>query len=761
MRIAIVGADFEENIGVGMIAAAAAQAGHEVQIVAFNAPGDADDVVTKTMAGSPDVIGLSIQFQHRAHEFLLLSRRLRAAGFAGHVTCGGQFPTLAWGEVLSGGHGVDSIVLHEGERSIRDLLDALESGGRIGEVPGLALLSDDGVPMRTAPRRLIEDLDELPFAARYRDHDRHFGIPFIPVMGGRGCWGKCVYCSITSFYRDAREYGGGKTLRQRSPKDVATEMALLWHRAGGPSLYCFHDDNFLLPRPADTVARVRAIREELDALDVGKIGIIGKARPDTVTPELMHELKALGVIRLYVGVENASEAGGAHLGRGRQTACIHEALKACDEAGIFACYNLLIFSPKSTLSEIRENFAFIREHASHPVNFCRAEPYHGTPLFESIRGTSAIGGSYLGWNYRMEDDRAEVLFRICASAFRERNFAQHGVANRYMGLGYGMNVVEHFHEERDGAVARLRGRVDRATRGITTESAGFLERAADLAETADLSDSDLILRETARLGLEISEADQRWHLTLDQLYADLNEYGLGALPARRPLAERRAAFGKVAKAIALSATIGVGLAPLEACGTTSDPLPSDSGFDSMVADPPPADSGMDSMVADPPPPDSGVDSMVADPPPADSGMDVPIADPPPADSGMDVPIADPPPPDASMSALSPDGEHRLSVIDQWRDSSPRRAARSDDLPLFDPPDVRLTCEPVADGLKVSIVGGPEAIGTRWETEGEVLGDGAVVTWVPAHEDDQLRVAVRTNSGVSVVSVRPPADKRRG
>ena len=46
--------------------------------------------------------------------------------------------------------------------------------------------------------------------------------------------------------------------------DLASEMALLWHRAGGAAIFCFHDDNFLLPRPEATLARFRALRAALD-----------------------------------------------------------------------------------------------------------------------------------------------------------------------------------------------------------------------------------------------------------------------------------------------------------------------------------------------------------------------------------------------------------------------------------------------------------------------------------------------------------------
>src|SRR5262245_51477054 len=125
MRLCLVGADFEENLGVGMIAAAAEEAGHPVTFVPFNTVADTKAIARRVAADKPDVVGLSIQFQHRVYEFLALARCLRAAGYRGHITCGGQFPSLAWKETLENRHGVDSVTLHEGERTIVDLLAAM------------------------------------------------------------------------------------------------------------------------------------------------------------------------------------------------------------------------------------------------------------------------------------------------------------------------------------------------------------------------------------------------------------------------------------------------------------------------------------------------------------------------------------------------------------------------------------------------------------------------------------------------------------
>ena len=98
MRVILVGADLEENLGVCMINAALDAAGHRVEVVPFNASNEIDSIAKRIASANPELVGLSMQFQHRAHDFLALAKRLRARGFRGHVTCGGQHPTMAYRE---------------------------------------------------------------------------------------------------------------------------------------------------------------------------------------------------------------------------------------------------------------------------------------------------------------------------------------------------------------------------------------------------------------------------------------------------------------------------------------------------------------------------------------------------------------------------------------------------------------------------------------------------------------------------------------
>jgi radical SAM superfamily enzyme YgiQ (UPF0313 family) len=796
MRIAIIGADLEENLGVGMIAAAVEAAGHRVQVV----PLDEDDahgheaLARRLAAGAPELIGLSMQFQHRAGAHLRLARLLRAAGFGGHITAGGQFATAAWQRVLAPGSAVDSVVLYEGEETLVALLSALQRGAPLREVAGLALRrtrpdggppdggpSDGGPPLWTATRGLVRELDRLPLPLRYRPHALHMSVPFVPVLGGRGCWGRCAFCSITSFYREGRGARGGPVLRLRSPQNVAAEMALLWARAGGRAVFCFHDDTLLLPRPEDSLRRLRELRAALDrhGVDASSVALVGKSRPDSLTPELARQLRRLGVIRLFVGVENAAQPGADHLGRGVRVEQTHRALEACRAAGIFCCYNLLIFEPQATLADIEQNIAFIRRHPHFPVNFCRAEAYAGTALHRRLAAQGRLRGGEPACDYRLEDDRAEVLFRICAAAFKERNFARRGVHNRYMGLGYSARLLEQFYPARSRR-AELIEEAEQLTRAISLETAELLEEALAIARRLGPTEArrDRIERETALLGLRIAAANREQHARLDRLFDQMEAFareqlGPSAAAARR--GPRRAGLVRraqqLARALAMAGLLGGGAA-VAACDdgrpVTMDGRAPDAGDDIWPTDDAPSpDMGPDIWPTDDAPSpdmhwDAEPDTMVVDPAP-DATADTMTWDSAPDatvdtmtwDSAPDVML---PPPDAMLpqDAGSPQARReRDEPLDRWRESGPRRVHRSTDLPLFDPPRPVLRAER-GRGEQVLVRLACEEAGrvtTRWEGDGTIEGEGLAVVWTPQCEEDQLRVCVRSAGGVAVVSLR--------
>jgi len=537
MRVVLVGADSEENLGLGMVAASLQAAGHAVRVVPLLGRGQVDPVADRVLAAAPDLVGLGVQFQHLALDLHRLALELRRRGFRGHLTAGGQHATLSWDRLLADNPAVDSVVLHEGEATAVELCAALERGAPLDGVAGLGLRGAAG-PRRTATRALAANLDALPFPHRYRPHDRHLGLPFIPVSGSRGCWGSCSFCSIAAYYRQAHAAGAGRRFRLRSTASLAEELAALHHAAGaGASLFCFHDDTLLLPQPAATVARLGALRDALAARGVNRYGLLGKGRPETITPELAGELRRLGVVRMFVGIENAAQPGQDHLHRRTRTAELRRALAALEGAGIMAAYNLLLFEPDATLADVRENAAFLRAFPATPGNFCRAEPYHGTALHAELARRGALLGSHVGWDYRLADDRVEVLFRLVLAAFRDRNYSPLGVANRQLGLAYSAAIARAFHGP-STAVELAAARASALVARISLDSADLLDHAVDEVERLDLGDAPRVARAAVELALRVAAQDRRWHHDIDRAIAEIAAAVAGQSAAPRTVTAR-------------------------------------------------------------------------------------------------------------------------------------------------------------------------------------------------------------------------------
>ncbi len=716
MHVVLIGAGLEENLALGYLCAALRTAGHPTEVVIFDDPSDQAAVVRRIADMDPALVGMSVAFQHRVGEFRALGRALRVAGVGSVIVWGGHVPTARSGGVLQEVPEVDVVVRHDGERTLVALADALEGqalpspvagaarcmpnalAARLSTIDGLAFRLPDGRPGATPPRPVERDLDTLEPPVRDARPVRHAGLGFAPILSSRGCWQKCTYCSIHTYHRGR----GGPRVRFRDMDAVATEMADLYHRQQ-VRIFCFHDENLFLPTAAKTIPRLRALREGLDRRGVDRIGVVAKCRPDQVTPEVLDEARRLGVVRMYVGVENGSQNGLDHLGRDTDVATCALALERLRDAGVYACFNVLMFEPDTILQDVIDNVAFLRRFPDVPWNFCRAEVYPGTLLEDRLRERGCLRGGLEGMTYRIEDARAELLFRTTAIAFGGRNFGAQSTANALSGLGYLAGVLRHFHPCRasDGFVRDatvLIRRLSADTLARLGEALAFVQSSgATGIQVADFA---------ADLAARVAAADAILWSDIESLRRQMEPWGVAR--AGRLLAPRTASgFARAAAVLAVT-----GLASQASCftdkTTVMDPVPGDivTGDDSMVLDPLPTDIREEEIqVYDPPPPDGyfsdpgtdpGTDTylseMIIDPPPPDGyeiqpvdplpdGYEIPQADPLPLDA-YEVPPVDPPPPDAWEDLPPVDPPPPDVIEDAAADVRPDTA---EELPPVDPP----------------------------------------------------------------------------
>jgi radical SAM superfamily enzyme YgiQ (UPF0313 family) len=438
MNVALIGAELEENLGLRYIASSLEAQGHNVSIIPFNSGQDTEAVVDQTLASGARIAGLSMVFTSRGREFCRLAGRLREAGFRGHVIGGGPFASFNCERLVAEFPAFDSVALGEGEELMCRLAANLEA---LDRVPGLCYREADG-RVRTNPAIGNPDkLDDLPWPKRTTFH-AYFDKPIASVLTSRGCWRECAFCSINAWY----ERGGGKKFRVRSVDSIVAELTDLYHRLG-VHIFNFQDDNFFLPNPIKAAERFTAVRDKLRSNGVTEIAIAVKARPDSITEESIRILDELGLFRVFLGVENASENGLRNLNRKNTVTEILNALRILNDFDIHVAYNLLMFEPDTRLDEILVNLRFMERHNENPFNFCRAEAYPGTGLECKLMREGRLLGDTFGYDYRLADPRSEAFHQIANYAFFDRNFSDFGLHYFNMQVDFYFQLLRRFHPE--------------------------------------------------------------------------------------------------------------------------------------------------------------------------------------------------------------------------------------------------------------------------------------------------------------------------
>jgi len=438
MNVALIGAELEENLAIRYIASSLEACGHSVDIVPFNSVQETDSAVRQTLAFQPQIVGLSMIFTARGREFCQLAKRIREAGFRGHVIAGGPFASFNCKFLVTEFPDLDSVALGEGEELMCCLAENLD---HLDRVPGLCYRDDSGFARINPSLGNPDKLDELPWPKRTTFHS-YFEKPIASVLSSRGCWRDCAFCSIHAWY----ERVGGRRFRIRSVESIVAELSDLYHRHG-VRIFNFQDDNFFLPNPVKAAERFAAIRDGLRRNGADEVAIAVKARPDSINEESIRILDDIGIFRVFLGVENTSENGLCNLNRKQTVADILNALRILNDFDIHVAYNLLMFEPDTTLDDILANLRFMGRYTENPFNFCRAEAYPGTGLECKLLAEGRLLGDAFGYDYRLKDPRSEAFHQIANYAFFDRNFSDYGLHYFNMQVDFSFQLLRRFRPE--------------------------------------------------------------------------------------------------------------------------------------------------------------------------------------------------------------------------------------------------------------------------------------------------------------------------
>lgn len=399
-----------ESLALAYLASMLRKHNYEVDIFDAQIEGLAnDDIFEHIQVNDYKIIGFTIADPTYIKPTFKLAQKIKSENVNTHMTIGGFEPSFNYKEILTECPSFDSVVLYEGEETLLELVQCVDSNKEWKEIKGIAYKNNGDVKCNGA-RKLIKNLDDLPFPARdyipyIKANLKENG--FVTIAGSRGCNGSCSFCSIQKFYKDA----GGPPCRLRSVKNIVSELEEL-NSIYNIDEFMIIDDNFTLSGEIGR-RRVEEWKEELKNRDL-KILLSISDRVDNIKREIYKELYEIGVRQVMVGIESTNKEILKYFNKGITFEDIQSSVNILNDLGIDMTATYINFTPKTTLEILRDT---IRCLLSLKVNFLlgilnRLQIYMGTPIAQDMFKKGLVIGKFPDYSYLIPDERVEVVYKI-------------------------------------------------------------------------------------------------------------------------------------------------------------------------------------------------------------------------------------------------------------------------------------------------------------------------------------------------------------
>lgn len=398
--------DRTESVGLGYIASTLRRDGHDVEILdanigRLNLRAAIDEALTREF----DCLGITAM--HMYKDLLIpFVRAVRAKRRDAVIAAGGYLATLAAEELLAVCPEIDFLVRSEGENVASDVFGRIARGQDWRDTPGIAYLDGDRPVLNPLPP-LIKDLDSIPFPAR-DSLLRAKGIGSASIATSRGCYHRCSFCCVNSFYA----LSGGHGPRFRSAANVCDEIESVIESTG-LTRFKFLDDDFVGPG-GKVDGHAGRVAQEILRRGL-KICFSGEARVDEVNEDILGLLKEAGMTGIFLGVESGSQRQLDTYNKRTTVEQNKKAIALVRKFGFNVQPGFIPFDPYTTLDDFIENTQFIREvklwEGQAKPSPMRISLYPGLPLVDRVREDGLLTGSGLDLDYKFKDPAIRMIWK--------------------------------------------------------------------------------------------------------------------------------------------------------------------------------------------------------------------------------------------------------------------------------------------------------------------------------------------------------------
>lgn len=323
-------------------------------------PGKLINILNKE---KPSVVGLTAYTEDLNAAFATASI-VKKSNKEIYVVIGGPHATALPIETLNTCSDLDAVIIGEGEITLYELVDAIQSNKSVSGMQGLAVRVDN-TPILTEPRPHIDDLDILPFPDwSLFDLKKYCGLFYVSFS--RGCPYRCYFC----FGRYL-----GKT-RFRQPKNVVDEIEQNIRRFNAKQIQ-FADATLSLNRGKTIELCNKIIHRGINK----RVRWYCDTRADRMDARLFNLFKKAGCKSVTFGIESGDEnLLKTVINKGETKEQMKNAVNWAKEAKIETRCHFIIGHTFETRESIQKTINFAKELDPDIVSFGLMLPLPGTEV---------------------------------------------------------------------------------------------------------------------------------------------------------------------------------------------------------------------------------------------------------------------------------------------------------------------------------------------------------------------------------------------
>lgn len=274
----------------------------------------------------------------------------------------------------------------EGELTLLELIEIFLKHKKFNytdleKIDGLIYKKDKSV-IKTSPRKLIKNIDDLPFPARELTpmEDVYLKNQFnlfnskrmVSIMTSRGCPYHCVFCGSPV------QWGGA---RFHSPEYVIKEIKFLIKTYNIDGIM-FWDDLFIAPIERLKKLKNLIIKEKLNK----KLVFFGYARANLITEDVCKILAKMNTKRLIFGLESGSPKILGYLKQHSVTVEDNKrAVDLCRKYKITSSSGYIVGTPGETVEDLKDTYNLMKNHPLDNTQIYILTPYPGTKIWEEAK----------------------------------------------------------------------------------------------------------------------------------------------------------------------------------------------------------------------------------------------------------------------------------------------------------------------------------------------------------------------------------------